>query len=253
MPEIVRHVGKLKNTGQKCVVVFRKIPDDEEYALIVQSEQLPDRYHDNLMKILNSESGQSTVDFYEVLARNMFGDGGIMLETLHTQNFLQKVPVKDIVLYPMPNHPLPLSEANADIDGDVGQTVENETVPVSEDPNDIPSYDANMIGDDKSLTDLKAAASNKMAQAELLMQDAKRLQEEAYFLDPSLKPQKGRPKLTEEEKERRRKETNRKRREKYKKDKESEKKKEATVNADDVAKSALKEKIDREIQNKEDT
>ena len=34
MVNIVKHTGKLDNTGQKCIVVYRKIPDDENNALI---------------------------------------------------------------------------------------------------------------------------------------------------------------------------------------------------------------------------
>ena len=44
-----KHVGKLSNTGKKCVVVFRELPEDKENCLIVDTDACPDWMHDDIM------------------------------------------------------------------------------------------------------------------------------------------------------------------------------------------------------------
>ena len=47
-PDFLRHVGRVDSTGSRIVVVFRQLPDEPENALIVYSDALSDRYHDDL-------------------------------------------------------------------------------------------------------------------------------------------------------------------------------------------------------------
>ena len=51
-----KHAGVLKNTGVRVAVVFRKLPTDEKTCLIVETERLPDSYHDYVIQTLNSVS-----------------------------------------------------------------------------------------------------------------------------------------------------------------------------------------------------
>lgn len=217
MAKIFRHTGKLTNTGQRCVVVFRKVPGEESHALVVQPDQLPDMYHDNLMDVLGEAPAQNTHDLSEVLHRRQFGDGSPMLRTLHERGYLKKVPVENVTLYPLPNHPLPLADANREIDGNPAPTqvkstnnaqdvVEKTVIPVE----NVPPSNAQ---------DPAAIAANLLAQAKLLEEDADRLKQQAYDIHPESKPKKGRPTLSEEEKERRKEEKNTRRREKYAKEK----------------------------------
>lgn len=216
--KVLRHVGKLANTGQRIVVVYRKLPDDEDHALVVQTDTLPDMMHQNLMSVVESNIGQSTVDLYTVLHTTAFANGSLILETLHGRGFLQKVKVENVILHPQLGVTLPLAMANGVIDGkqpmnknnDTNDAVPNSVIEDLSDKNrDLP-------------TDVVKIAMSKVEQAKLLEQDATRLREEAYSLDPSLRPAQGRPELTAEEKERRREQRNIKRREKYKKEKEPE-------------------------------
>lgn len=221
MVAITRHVGKISNTGQKCVIVYRALPPGQgetssSMALIVQTDQLPDMMHDNLMEILKSPAAQQTHDLFNVLNRRKFGDGSNMLESLHYKGYLKKVPIDNVMLYPMPNQPLPLSEANAAI-GDVAgyDNIDKTTKPIEPSlaeqlVSDVPITESVVPEGEKS-----AIAAGLIAQADLLEADAKSKREEAYTLDPSLKPSKGRPALSEEEAERRKAEKNKKRREAY--------------------------------------
>ena len=191
MTKLTRHVGKIANTGYRVVVVYRTIPDehgnivDPDNCLIIQSQQIPDMYHENLMSVVEGKPAQETHNLYEVLHRSTFGDGLPMLKTLHERGYLRKMPVDNIVLYPIPNHPLPLREANNSIDG-----TDNASTILTED-------EAAPIEDIK--TDSGSIAAGLVAQAEMLEAEANNKRDEAYLLDPSLKPKQGRPVLTDEE------------------------------------------------------
>ena len=213
MSNLKRHVGRLTNTGQRCVVVFRKIPTasnemkdaDPNWALIVQTDQLPDMYHDNIMQVIDSKEAQQSLDLFIVLQRRTFGDGTNILTTLHNRGFISKVKVDDVTLYPFPNHPLPLRDANNAMDGVVTTTL---PIANNEDSAPIPNN-----------VDVSAVAAGLIVEAEMLESEANAKKEQAYSLDPSLRPKKGRKNLSEEEKARRHEMSNTKRREKYAKEK----------------------------------
>jgi len=200
MATITRHVGKLKNTGIRAVVVFRKLPEDANSCLVVESDRLPDMYHDNLMKIVNSREAQDTTELYDVLNRRKFADGGNALQTLHYKGFLRKVSVADVELYPLPNHPLPLSMANDEIDGNVEGV--NEKVDTVQETAPIPTHTEGQVPPAQQIdpSDSKGIAKSLMAQAKILEEEAKTKKEKAYTLDPTLRPKRGRPKMSAEDK-----------------------------------------------------
>jgi len=207
MPEsFKKHIGR-NHLGTRVVVVFREIPDDETHCLCVETDSLPDMYGEQLMQEVNGRDGQDTVNLYEVLQRRSFGDGGQMLNTLHQRGFIKKYPVEQIEMVPMPNRPVALSIINEQINtgkiqaegggeavaelpdtaNDTGVAVDTETgivKPVVIEPV--------TVGDDSGDA-TKAAAESKLLQARLMEEDAKKMREEAYALDPSLKKG-GRPK-----------------------------------------------------------
>lgn len=201
-----KHVGR-NHLGTRLVVVFREIPDDEGHCLVVESDSLPEMYHDQLMREVDSRDAQQTVNLYEVLQRRSFGDGGQMLNTLHTRGFIKKYPVEQIEMVPMPNRPVALSIINEQIKtGKIQSEVEaTEVVAELPDTGAGVSVDTETgivkpvviepvkVGDGEDPT--KAAAESKLLQARLMEEDAKKMRKEAYALDPSLKKG-GRPKKT---------------------------------------------------------
>src|ERR1700679_2097281 len=110
-----KHVGQLANTGVRIAVVFRKLPNDDSHCLIVQTERLPDSYHDYLLQTLNSKEASETNEFYEVLNRRTFPDGTNCLTSLHQRAFLRKEPVSNVNMIPLPGHVVPLGLINATI------------------------------------------------------------------------------------------------------------------------------------------
>ena len=49
MAKNIKHVGQIINTGRRCVVVFREIPDEPNSCLIVDTEALVDWMHDDVI------------------------------------------------------------------------------------------------------------------------------------------------------------------------------------------------------------
>jgi hypothetical protein len=216
MAGFTKHIGQSK-TGTRVVVVFRQIPDAEDYCLVVETDSLRDMYQDQFMREVNGKEGQGTVNLYEVLERRTFGDGTQMLNSLHTKGLLRKYPVKDIDMVPMTNRKVPLSMVNDQIAGkvptdpnDIEVTAEDV---VAADPTGAGvSVDTDaglvkpileeakvepvVIGQATNQTDEEAtevAAESKLLQARLMEEDAKKMREEAYALNPALKKG-GRPK-----------------------------------------------------------
>lgn len=201
MSKFMRHVG-MDHLGNKLLIVFRELPDDPNSALIVYSNTLSEMYHDQLMRVVESEDAQKEVDLYNILSRRNFGDGLVMLNALHGKGLLKKVLVDNVKVVPMPNRSEDLRVINNQIRKDQGKPVlaakdENKGVDAAiaaatgEAPAvvEAPAVAAEALSE----TERKTLAEGKLTQARLMEEDALRLREEAYVLDPSLKKG-GRPK-----------------------------------------------------------
>lgn len=198
-----KHVGALSNTGVRVAVVFRKLPNDENSCLIVETERLPDSYHDAIIQCLNSKESLETNEFYEVLNRRTFPDGTNCLTSLHQRGFLRKEPVSNVTMFPLPNQPVPLELINATIDKKMDaynakQKGEKAKVEDTRTPEEklaaAEELAARMQGDPLAL------AKGLIAQAKVLEEQAEAKKEEAYALAPELRPGRGRPATPEEEK-----------------------------------------------------
>lgn len=120
-----KHVGRVRATGKKCVVVFRTLPGDAYNCLIAPTESLPDAYHDALINLVESSGGQSANEFGEIMARSQFPDGSIMLAALHVQNRLIKVSTDQIEMIPTAGVTIVLSELNQIIAEQQGVAVDS--------------------------------------------------------------------------------------------------------------------------------
>lgn len=195
MSKFMRHTGT-NHLGSKVVIVFRELPDDPNSCLVVESQTLNEMYHDQLMRVLESSEAQSELDLYTVLQRRNFGDGQVMLNALHGRGLLKKMPVEKITVSPMPNRTAPLSEVNKAIRENKMTPQEKqaraaqekataESAPVTE-----PVVDGEQkpeqppVGSDEQKRSL---AETKLLTARMMEDDAKKLRDEAYQLDPSLK------------------------------------------------------------------
>jgi len=199
----VKHIGKHNN--RKVAIVFRQVPDEEHMALVCYTETIPSSIHDSLMNVIESEVGQNTDDLSEVLHRNFLPDGRGILEALHKEGMLKKVPTSQVIVTPNAESHVRLDELNTiindlktgneaadkmrELDENAGmidpltqkKQVNEAVEPVAEVP---PMAAAEGVLDDGAI------AANLIEQSKAMAAEAERLQEEAYALDPSLKPKK---------------------------------------------------------------
>jgi hypothetical protein len=183
MAKFTKHVGQ-DHMGNKLAIVFREIPDDADNCLVVYSNSLPEMYHDQLMRVIDSDEAQQLVDLYEILTRRNFGDGNVMLNALHGKGLLRKLPVDKVTVVPMPNRTAPLREVNNQIRASKGQP-QLKAKTDAELPTDLPAITV-PPGEEVVLSS-KEQAKAKLDEARQKEEDAQRLREEAYTLDPDLK------------------------------------------------------------------
>lgn len=202
----VKHVGRVANTGMKCVVVFREIYDEKgnvvepDNCLIIETERLPDMEHDDVVRVVESPAGQEAAQFYEIAHRSMFGDGLNMLVKLNNRGYLKKYPTDEIIMTPNTNTSIKLSELNEVIrkqksgmsQADINNSMVNDTdqpprtQSSSQNTPPVPNAEADVLDD-------TAIAKTMLSQAETYELEVKRLREEAYAMAPALKPKRGRP------------------------------------------------------------
>lgn len=114
----LKHVGRVKNTGRRCIVVFREIYNekghviDPDNCLVVETDTLPDAEHQDFMRIIEGDNAQSTGDLYNVLVRERLGNGLAALEWLNSSRRLRKFPTNNIELIPDANTTLGLDTLN---------------------------------------------------------------------------------------------------------------------------------------------
>ena len=75
----MKHLGKLKNTNQRCAVVYRNIPGPDgrgvsnpDKCLIVLLENLPDHIREEIENIIRSPSTQQTKNLYDAFRKERF-------------------------------------------------------------------------------------------------------------------------------------------------------------------------------------
>lgn len=180
MAEITKHVGKTSNTDRRIVVVYMQIPGREDHALVVDTDALPSRFHDDLMAVVQGE-GQHVTVLADLLGRRIMPySGADMLSTLHSANALQAVPVANIIMLPQPNQGIPL----ATILQHMGKTA-----PVEEVKETV--YRDNRIVENQEIdrnNQQYQIAANILAEAELLAEESTRKREQAYQMYPALRP-----------------------------------------------------------------
>jgi hypothetical protein len=120
-----KHVGRIKTTGRRCLVVFRTLPGDAFNCLIIQTESLEPDYHDQLIKLVESPSAQLANEFSEVLARAIFSDGSTMLPSLHVKGLLSKVPTDIVEMMPNNQTSIILADLNQLIAQQQGVSVQD--------------------------------------------------------------------------------------------------------------------------------
>jgi len=104
---MTKHVGVYND--KKCVIVIQ-LPEATNEVHIVDTESLPDLYHQNLMEIVTSPEGQAAQWLGEVMSRKMLYDGSNALRTFYERNYIIRVASQTVQLAPLPNNLIPFTQ-----------------------------------------------------------------------------------------------------------------------------------------------
>jgi hypothetical protein len=201
---MIKHVGKHNN--KKVVILYRTVPGETHMCLLVYPEVLPRHIHDDLMKALESDSGQQAKEFSDYLFRYTLSDGNNALTTLHKEGMIKKVPTNQVIVTPTNNSNVRLDELNniltkmeqgeeaikelADLDKNSGlsgkkkRVTENRNlgeVRVPSQSRSVPAEVETSISLTEVLSDEQLAAQ-RLAQAQKMITEAKQLMAEAERL-----------------------------------------------------------------------
>jgi len=191
----IKHIGRMKNTGAKVIVVFRVLPGESNHALVLPVAGLSDSYHDAIMQVLESDQGQDVYEFGEIMHIRHFPDGRPMLVAMQQDNRMQKVVTDSVIMMPTHTKDIPLSDLNVLIAEQKNVAVDDLPFLVSgARPKDIQekkksetvTVDPVKAPGNEPLSDKDLARSYR-SQADAMYKEAARLRREADDLDPPQK------------------------------------------------------------------
>lgn len=194
----IKHIGRIRTNKRRCIVAYRTLPGDPYSALVIMTEALPADEHDTLIKLVESNAGQTAEELALAMSRAYLPDGRNMLAGFHATGQLKKVSTKDIEMIPNANTSIPLDKLNEIIAQQRGVALEDLAVKPATPPkteekkesvavvNDEVTKAMDMAAQPAILTDDELAAQLR-SQADALFKEAKRLREQAEDLSPTKK------------------------------------------------------------------
>jgi len=174
-----KHVGRLKGSKAKVVVVYRTLPGDSKSALVIETAKLNAQDHDSLIKAVESNEGQTAFELYEVLNRTRTSSGDVMLPKFHKFANMQSVPTSEVEMTPNPTTSVALDELNKIIANQRGVSIDELSVKEGVTSN-VATPTAKVMTDDQ-------IASKMRSDADRLYKEAARLRKEAETLSPTKK------------------------------------------------------------------
>jgi len=193
MAKALKHVGKMKNTGAKVLVVFRTLPGESNNSLVLPVAQLPDAYHDSIMALVETEEAQQSFEFGEIMFARMFPDGRPMLRAMQADGRLHKVATDTVIMTPTPSTEVSLDQLNVLIAeqknvaiDDLYTFVKGAPAAKPEDKKSTEQPAASKVSNNEPLTD-KDLAKSYRSQADALYKEAASLRKQADDLDPPVK------------------------------------------------------------------
>jgi hypothetical protein len=204
---MIKHVGK--HSSKRVVLLWRKVPGEDHMCLVCYPDTLPRHIHDDIMKALESESGQQAKEFSDYLFRYTLVDGTNALETLHKEGMIKKVPTNQVIVTPDTKSHVRLDELNgildkmamgeeavkemAELDANSGMVTKKRNnvkevgAPANSraTPADVPNnISINGVLSDEQIAAQRLAQAQKMqSEARALLAEADRLQQEALSLN----------------------------------------------------------------------
>jgi len=199
----LKHVGKVGD--RKVAVLFREVPSEPHMCLVTYTETLNTHIHDPLMAAIESQIGQTSENLADALNRTYTKDGKIILQVLHSQGLIKKVPTAQVMMTPSSTTFIRLEELNkilnemkqgedavrrlAEIDASRGLQDPADVARRMREMNNPPPVTSaadGLLGDRQLAQQRLAQAERMEREANGLIAEARRLKDEAKSMDPSL-------------------------------------------------------------------
>jgi hypothetical protein len=207
---MLKHIGK--HNQRKIALIYRQVPGEDHMCLLVYSDLLPRLVHDEIMKTIESASGQAAENLADALWRNVMADGRNTLEVLHKESYIKKVPTNQVIMTPTTKATIRLDELNtiltemaqgadavkrmAQLDSELGvgngkrrqpNDVREVGVPRNSrsKPAEMPLEAEAVLTDDVLAMQRMEQAEKMKASAAQLLAEAERLTQEAMELNPT--------------------------------------------------------------------
>lgn len=199
MARFFKHVGE--HNGKKVVIIEKQIPGEPHMCAVVYSTNIPSKFHDDIMKLLESAEGQAEKEFGLILNRRQSSDGRNLLQAIAQEGYLKKAPTSQVIVKPNAASAIRLDELNNLLrmagEGETAiarlEQLEREsglkdTRKNPEARKQVPTAPTNVdVMDDTALAaNYVSQASRMKAEAQSLLAEAQRLEEEASKLNPAL-------------------------------------------------------------------
>jgi hypothetical protein len=200
MAASIKHIGKIKNTGTRVLVVFRTLPGDSHTALVLPTTTLPDAYHNSLMSLVETDQAQQAFELGEMMFVRLFPDGRPMLQAMQQDNRLQKVATDTVIMTPTNQSEVLLADLNVLIAEQKNCSIDDlctfvkgyqkddkaEVKTVAEVKETPVAPVRAQAGQNEVLSDIDIAKSYR-SQADAMYKEAARLRKQADELDPPKK------------------------------------------------------------------
>jgi hypothetical protein len=204
---MLKHVAK--HNDKKAVILFREVPNEGHMCLVAYSDLLPRLMHDEIMRVLESPSGQAAENLADALFRNIMADGRNTLESLHTNGMIKKVPTNQVIVTPGGKNTVRLDELNsilnemkqgedaikrmAELDANAGMTGKRKSEPrevgAPRNSRATPAQITESVLSDEDLAQQRLEQAARMREsAKQLLAEAERLANEASIMSaPTIK------------------------------------------------------------------
>lgn len=177
---MLKHIGLHKD--KKIVLLFREVPGEDHMCLVCYSEMLPRLAHDEIMKVVESASGQQAKNLGDALFNTIMQDGSNCLQFLHKSGLIKKVPTNVVKLTPNAKSSVMLDELNKLINnieaGDKASEKLNKISPIPE-----KDYVEDSVTVNETALSDSDLATQRIEQAQQMRADAARLLKEAEVLE----------------------------------------------------------------------
>lgn len=178
---------------RRIVVAYRTLPGDADNCVVVTTENLMADEHDALMKLVESNVGQTAEELSDAMMRSVLPDGRNMLAAFHTTGKMVKAKTSEVEMTPDSKTVINLAELNKMIADQKGVSVDDLAIQPNATRGDKAVEKKMEIVEDTApiaevseevLTDEQLAAQYR-SQADTMFKEAQALRKQADSLSPA--------------------------------------------------------------------